>query len=178
MSKITKYYDYAALFSRNGTYNICVGGRGLGKTYGAQKKAIRDAITSGLKDGFDKCDQFIYLRRYKEELQMSRDTFFAAVGEEFPAWDFKAEGFEAKISPAADRDIKKRVWKTIGFFIPLSVAQKYKSVAFPRVKLIIFDEFIIEKGVTHYLPNEAIAFNNFFSTVDRYKDKTRVLFLA
>lgn len=178
VSKISAYYNFAEVLSYNASYNFIIGARGLGKTYGAEKDAINDAIKTGIKDGFDNCDQFIYLRRYKEELQMSRDTFFAAVGVEFPDWDFKINGFEAQISPIGDRDKKRRVWKTIGFFIALSVAQKYKSVAFPRVKKIIYDEFIIEKGVTHYLPNEAVAFNNFFSTVDRYKDKTRVLFLA
>lgn len=178
MGNITAYYNFGPLLSRNGTYNFCIGGRGLGKSYGAKEKAINDAIKTGLKDGFENCDQFIYLRRYKEELQMSKDTFFADILGKFPDWDFRSQGYEGQISPVADRDVKNRVWKTIGYFIPLSVAQKYKSVAFPRVRLIIFDEFIIEKGVTRYLPNEAIAFNNFYSTVDRWKDKTRAIFLA
>jgi len=66
----------------------------------------------------------------------------------------------------------------MGYFMSLSVAQNVKSVAFPMVTLIIYDEFIIEKGNTQYLPNESTVFNNFYLTVDRYKDKTRVLFLA
>jgi hypothetical protein len=172
------YYSFAKILSYNATYNFVPGGRGIGKTYGAKDKGIADAIKSGIANGFDNCDQFIYLRRYKEELQMSADTFFADIAHKFPDWDFRRVGFEAQISPAGDREVKRRVWKTIGYFVALSVAQKFKSVAFPRVKLIIYDEFIIEKGVTHYLPNEAIAFNNFYSTVDRWKDKTRVIFIA
>ena len=39
-------------------------------------------------------------------------------------------------------------------------------------------EWAIEKGATHYLPEEHIVFNNFYATVDRWKDKTRVMFLA
>lgn len=169
----TKFYDYSKVLSYNAPYNHCVGGRGIGKTYGAKKKAIRDSLKD-IVNG----DQFIYLRRYKKELQISRDTFFADIQHEFPDYDFRINSYFAQAAPASTRDDKKREWHTIGYFIALSVAQTYKSVAFPRVKTIIFDEYVIEKGAIHYLPDEAKVFNNFFSTVDRYKDKTRVFFLA
>lgn len=168
------YYTFDKLLSYNGTYNYCVGGRGMGKTYGAKKKVLKDAIKTSIQTG----DQFIYLRRYKTELTMSRSTFFADIEHEFPEYDFKVFGFEAKAAPAETRNEKKREWFTIGYFIPLVVSQNYKSVNFPRVKTIIFDEFIIEKGALRYLPDETTVFNNFYSTVDRYKDKTRVFFLA
>lgn len=168
------FYDFSKLLSYNAVYNFAVGGRGIGKTYGAKKKVTRDAIKSSIENG----DQFIYLRRYKKELQVSRDTFFADYAHEFPDYDFRIHSYFAQAAPVSTRDDKKREWFTIGYFIALSVAQSYKSVAFPRVKIIIYDEFIIEKGAIHYLPDEATVFNNFFSTVDRYKDKTRVFFLA
>lgn len=164
------YYNYSKLLSYNAAYNFLVGGRGLGKTYGAKKKAIADAIKKG--------DQFIYLRRYKTELQTARNTFWADITNEFPNYDFRSNGGLAQMSPVEDRETKKRVWETIGYFISLSTSQTQKSVSFPKVKTIIFDEFIIEKGAIHYLPDEATIFNNFYSTVDRYQDKTKVLFLA
>jgi len=167
---MSNYYNYSKILSFNGTYNLLIGNRGQGKTYGAKKRAIRDNIK--------KQDQFIYLRRYKEELATARATFFEDIKELFPQYDFKASGFAAQWSHVADRDTKKREWVTMGYFIALSQAQNYKSAAFPRVKTIIFDEFIIEKSATHYLPNESTIFNNFYSTVDRWKDKTRVFFLA
>jgi hypothetical protein len=169
-SVVLDYYNFDKLFSFNGVFNFLIGGRGLGKTYGAKHKAITAAIRKG--------DEFIYMRRYKEELATSRDSFFADIYQEFPEYDFRVTAKLAQMAPVSTREVKKREWKTIGYFIPLSVAQSQKSVSFPKVKLIIFDEFIIEKGAIHYLRDEAIAFINFFSTVDRYKDKTRVLFLA
>lgn len=174
---VRSFYSYAKLLSYRARYNFAVGGRGIGKTYGAKKKVVRDAIKSHIADP-GMCDQFIYLRRYKDELRLARDTFFADFQHEFPNWDFRIQGSEAQMSPVTERETKKRQWFTIGYFIALSVAQSYKSVAFPRVKVIIYDEFILEKSATHYLPNEAHIFNNFFSTVDRNKDKTRVFFLA
>lgn len=168
---ISKYYNYSKLLSYNATYNGVVGGRGLGKTYGAKRKEIRSSLT---KENY----QFIYLRRYKPELALARKTFFADIEHEFPEWDFRVNGIEAQAARIDTRDDKKRAWKTIGYFIALSTAQGFKSVAFPHVKAIIFDEFIIEKGSIHYIAEEVTAFNNFYSTVDRYKDKTRVYFLA
>lgn len=178
---IKSFYSFAKLFSFGGTYNHAVGGRGIGKTYGAKKKVTKDAIKTSFVNGYytpGVCDQFIYLRRYKEELSLAKSTFFADYQHEFPDWDFRVQGWEAQTAHSSTRDEKKRAWDTIGFFISLSTAQSYKSVSFPRVKTIIFDEYILEKSATPYLPNEYVIFDNFFSTVDRYKDKTRVLFLA
>lgn len=164
------YYNYDSLLSYNATYNFLVGGRGLGKTYGAKKKVIRDY----LKDG----SQFVYLRRYKTELATARNTFFADIESEFPGCDFRVKDGQAQVAPVETRDDKKRVWGVMGFFISLSTAQNQKSVAFPKVTKIIFDEFIIETGAMHYLPDESTIFNNFYSTIDRWQDKTKVLFLA
>lgn len=164
------YYNYDKLMSYNGVYNFLVGGRGLGKTYGAKEKAIRAALKKG--------HQFIYLRRYKSELAASRSTFFADIEHEFPDYDFKVQGSLAVASKVESRQDKKREWITLGYFVALSTSQTQKSVAFPKVRTIIFDEFIIEKGNIRYLPDEATVFNNFYSTVDRYKDKTRVFLLA
>lgn len=168
--KAHPYYKYDKLFSYNATYNFVVGGRGIGKTYGAKKRAIVNAIR--------RSEMFIYLRRYKTELSAARDTFFSDIQQEFKGYDFRLKSNIAQMSPVKDRDNKRREWHNIGYFFALSTAQSLKSVSFPTVTLIIFDEFILERGAFHYLPNEAIVFNNFYSTVDRNQDKTKVLFLA
>lgn len=168
--KLHPFYNFDKVMSYNGTYNFVVGGRGIGKTYGKKKRAIKSFIKRG--------EQFIYLRRYKTELVTARNTFFADIAHEFPDWDFRVQGNTAEIAPRETRDDKKRQWQTMAYFIALSTAQTQKSVAFPRVRTIIFDEFIIETGSLHYLPDESKVFNNFYSTVDRWQDKTRVWFLA
>jgi len=165
------YYSFDKIYSYNAIYNFIVGARGLGKTYGWKKKVIAAAIKRG--------DQFIYLRRYKDELKASRNTFFADIYHEFPKWDFRINGEYAEMAPAKTRDEgKKREWQVIGHFMPLSIAQGRKSVAYPLVTNIGYDEFILEKGMTHYLPDEANAFNQLYSTVDRNREKTKVFFMA
>ena len=163
------YYSFDKIESFNGVYNMVVASRGNGKTYGRKEKAIKAWIKKG--------SQFFYLRRFKTELK-GVNTFFADIAHVFPEWDFRVGGGQFLVAPAATRDEKKRKWEVMGFYGALSQAQNFKSVSYPRVTAIIFDEFIIEKGNMHYLPNEATAFTNFFSTVDRNKDKTRVWFLA
>lgn len=165
MGETLKYYSFGPVMSRNAQYNFIIGARGLGKTYGAKKKAIKDFITRG--------DQFIYLRRYSTELKSSLPTIFADIFHEFPDYDFDVKGFTLLCRRKGEKK-----WDIIGYGVALSKAQQKKSVAYPDVKTIIFDEFIIDKGAVHYLPEEARAFNDFYSTVDRWKDKTRVFFLA
>lgn len=197
-STITSYYDFAKLFSYNATWNGVCGGRGLGKTWGSKKKVINDSlrhakfktyekevnaqgrnktkmITVTEYDSVDK--QFIYLRRYKEELALAKATFFADIEHLWPTWDFRVQGWEAQASPRKYQEMKNRPWATIGFFISLSVNQNYKSVQFPKVSTIIFDEFIIEKG-GQYLANEPTKLVNFYSTVSRYRPNVRVIMLA
>ena len=79
MSNI-EYYDFTPLLEKNGTYNFVVGGRGIGKTYGAKKLCIEDFIHNGRK--------FIYLRRYKNELRTIQNMF-VDVGKEFPDYAFR-----------------------------------------------------------------------------------------
>jgi hypothetical protein len=197
-SVITKYYDFAKLFSFNATFNGVCGGRGMGKTWGSKKKVINDGLKSTIIDvtptevkaqGRNKTkiidvhtvrevgDQFIYLRRYKEELALAKATFFADIEHLWPDWDFRVNSWEAQASPTKYNGMKNRPWATIGFFISLSVNQNYKSVQFPNVKTIIFDEFIIEKG-GQYLANEPTKLVNFYNTVSRYRSNCRVLMLA
>lgn len=180
------FYNYNRLCSYNGVFNFVLGGRGIGKTYGAQKRAINRALKHG--------EEFIYIRRYQDELATSKATFFAAVEKEFPKWEFRSrtesrlalaeaapalpEGFEHLEQKEQKKLLKAREWKVIGYFIALTAAQRMKSVAFPKVKLMIFDEFILEKGLTRYLPEEYSVFQSLYETVDRKREETTVFFIA
>jgi len=174
------YYSYRRVLSYNGIYNFCVGGRGIGKTYGAIKMAIRDYFKRG--------EQFIYLRRFEDEITAAKSTFGASLALEFPGKEFRVRGdyYEVviketggEVNPKTGRKSAiHKEWAVIGYFRVLTKAQAQKSTEFPRVTKIIFDEFIIEKGFQRYLPDEHIAFNNFYSTVARRRSNVRVFFLA
>lgn len=167
--KKNHYYDTNVIKSYNAVYNFIVGGRGIGKTYGFKYGAIKDYFKHGR--------EFIVLRRYSTELG-TRHSFFDDVHTRFPKYDFRVLGMYGQIAHISTREDRKREWTTICYFVALSVAQQKKGTAYPNVHTIIFDEFIIEKGNLVYLKDEFTAFNNFYSTVDRYNDRVRAYFLA
>ena len=163
------YYNFDRVFSYNGVFNFVCGARGLGKTYGAKDKVIKRFLRAG--------EQFIYLRRFKTEMRAA-NAFFDDIAHTFPKHLFRKNGDQFEVCREPQRDKKKNEWEVMGYAVALSTAQNQKGRAFPRVRTIIFDEFIIEKGLVHYLPDETTVMTNFYSTVDRNRNNTRVLFLA
>ena len=158
------YYRLGPLLSRNGVINMVLGPRGDGKTFAAKEQVIRNAINKG--------EEFIYLRRYQKELD-SRHTFFDDVRFKFPDHEFNVDGKRAMMKGPGDSK-----FSCIGYFIALSTSQQQKSVAFPNVTMIVFDEFLIDKGAIRYIPQEVKVLLDFLSTVDRYKDKTRLVMIS
>lgn len=163
------YYDFGPVLSHNCVLNFIAGARGIGKTFGFKRLVIDAWIR--------KRDQFIYLRRFEEELK-TIDQFFADIQHLYPQWDFRVDGRKFLVAPSSTRDDKKRDWEVIGFAMALSTAQNRKSVSYIRVKKVGFDEFILEKSAQHYLPNEAEILINFINTVDRNQDDTVFICMA
>lgn len=151
------YWNINKTLSYNALFNFIVGARGTGKTYGSKKFVISDFLKSK--------GQFVYVRRYKEELR-KRHLFFDDIKGEFPNTSFSVSGMTFNIND-----------EPAGMAIPLSTAKIEKSTPFPNVNTIIFDEFILDKGFHHYLPDEVTNFLELYSTVARLRD-VRVLFLS
>lgn len=57
----------------------------------------------------------------------------------------------------------------------LTEEEHYKSSAYPKIKTIIFDEFIARK---YEMQNEFIIWNNLLSTIIRLKDDVKIIMLA
>lgn len=143
-----------------------IGERGCGKTFNAKVAMLKKFKKSG--------EQFIYLRRYKTELDMALGTFWS---------DLQANGY------FEDDDLKVRKGKdltkftcngeTCGYAVPLSTSNILKSTAFPKVKTIVFDEFILDgaSGTYRYLKNEVTMMLDIIETVGRLRD-IQVVFLG
>ena len=114
------YYNIDSALSYKALVTMIMGGRGIGKTYSAKKRAIKNFLTKG--------EQFVYLRRYKTELKKSVPTFFADVAKEFPDHQFKATAKGLYIDE-----------QLAGFCMTLSTQIVEKSTAYPGVTLIIFE---------------------------------------
>lgn len=159
------YWNPARILSYDRLFNFVVGGRGIGKTYGMKKFCLNNY--------FNKNEEFIYLRRYKEEIKPLKGfKFFESIAKEYPEVELKTEG-ERLVWRYPDEK-----WTTLGYITNLSTALTKKSVDYSNVTTIIYDEFIIPKGFIHYLPNEVESFLDFYETVARMRDNVRVFFLS
>lgn len=151
------FYDYSKIQSYNALLNFIIGSRGVGKSYGAKKMVVKDFINNG--------NQFIYLRRYKTELDTAVPTFFD---------DLKANNEFGETALQVKKSKKMAEFlvngETAGYAIALSTSNILKSSSFPKVKTIIFDEFIIDKGVYHYLKDEPVKFLDAVETIGRLRD--------
>ena len=154
------FYDYSKILSYNAFINFLIGERGVGKTYGASK-----FVTSRF---INKDEEFIYIRRFKTELSKAVPQFFSALitNNEFPNHKLSVKGNKFMIDD-----------KVAGYSFSLSTAQSLKSSNFPKVKTIIFDEFIVEPGGQHYLKNEVESFLSMVESIARMRD-VRIFMLA
>lgn len=142
--------------------------RGGGKTFHMTRWAIDDFLKNG--------KECVWVRRYSTELRnpngngiLEGDKFFSAV---------KHEGLYP--------DVKLEVKGNIGYindkpaitFVALSTSRQLKSMNFPFVNKIIFDEFIMGKGQLPYLKNEVEVFLDLYETVARMRDDVRAVLMA
>lgn len=154
-----KWYSPNRLLSHNAFINFVMSPRGNGKSYSAKKLIIKNY----LKDG----SQAVYVRRTKVEIDEVKDTYWNDIGEEYPDLDFKVEGYIGYING-----------DEVVHFIPLSTSTNKKSASYPKVKWIIFDEYIITKTTyNRYLKNEMTLLLDLIETVGRSRD-IRVLLMA
>lgn len=165
------WYDKALMLSHNKILNMVLSNRGGGKTFHFTEWAISDFLKNG--------NQCVWVRRYGTELSnkgsgdnpgiLDNNAFFSAVQKEgkFPGVKLEIKGTTGYINdqPAI-------------FFVALSTSRGLKSMNFPFVNKIIFDEFIIDKGRTTYLKNEVEVFLDLYETVARMRDNVRAVLLA
>lgn len=155
------HYKYNKIRGYNNSiFYFLIGERGVGKTYGS----IEMCIDNFLK----KNEEFVYLRRYKTELKKSVPNFFDAIKSNEKYKDVK---FYVKNNKFYINDV------LAGYSIALSTSAILKSTSFNNVSTIIFDEFIIDRGCYHYLPNEVEKLLDVYETIARMRD-VKIFFLG
>lgn len=146
-----RFYDWGKTHSYTST-NVffVIGGRSIGKTYGLRKECIREYMKRQTR--------FVEVVRTKNELDSVQRNYFGKLvqQDEFPGWSFKTEGGEAYMARTPDEE-ESPEWELIGYFVALTNEQREKKRTFVNVRDIIFDEAIIDRGVSpysRYLPDE------------------------
>ena len=158
MSNNSIYYDIAGLLSQRCVFNFVIGNRGGGKTYGGKKLVTNRFKRTGA--------QFVWVRRYRTEIDTLSD-FWADIRGAFPDDELTQKGDQLYING-----------ELAGYLIALSTSMQLKSVAFPLVRTVIMDEFIIDKGRINYLRNEVHVFMELFETIARMRDNVTAIFFG
>ena len=158
--KIDFYWNLRKTLTYNFLINVIVGNRGGGKTYGAKQWCIDNYIK--------KKEQFGYIRRFREDLKSSMPTFFNDIRLKYPDYEFKVESnkFYIRLKPVDEKE-KWTDEDIAGYGFTLSTANNLKSISYPNITTMVFDEFILDKGNQHYLPNEPEKLLNLYETIAR-----------
>lgn len=155
------YFNFNRVFSyQNLSTFILIGGRGIGKTTGVTLKFATNFL--------NKDEQFVYIRRYKTEVQKSKDLFSKVMK------NVTTKGIG---SGAFTYNYKKDI---MGWAIPLTTATAFKSgVDFSRVTLIVFDEAILKRNGTYrYLNDEIVALFELVSTITRTRKNYKLIIIG
>ncbi len=168
MARRKKYYQIKRLLQTKAPYMILLGMRANGKSY-----QVKETV---LKAAWDKGTNFVYLRRWREDIKVS------AVEAYFMDYDIdkltKGEytgvcAYQGYIYFCNyDENNRPVKGQRIGRYCALNEAQRYKSQAFVGYKYIIYEEFITDEV---YLADEPKKLQQFVSTVARLDELTVLL---
>lgn len=152
------FWDLRRTLTHNALFYVILGNRGGGKSFGAKWYAIDRFIKYG--------EQFGYIRRYREDLTEPMKQFFKDIEYKYPDYEFKTDNKYFYIRKRCG----DKSWKEsdiAGYGFSLSTANNKKSISYPNVTTLIYDEFLLEKGLQHYLSNEPQALLSLYETVAR-----------
>lgn len=171
-----KFYSYKAIDSKNAQYNMIIGERSNGKTYGALKKIIANAAQNG--------KQGAIIRRWQDDFTGKRG----------------ANMFDALVQNGEIEKITGGMWSGVYYWgsrwyfckwdenqkrvnaeqpfcygFSLSSMEHDKSVSYPNITIIVFDEFLTR---SMYIPDEFVIFQNVLSTIIRHRTDVKIYMLG
>lgn len=154
------FWSARRTLTHNRLFNFIVGNRGGGKTFGAKEWAIDNFLKNK--------EQFGYIRRYKDDLKEPMVQFFEDIKYKYPDYEFMTDSkyFYIRLKPA-DEKAKWTKDDIAGYGFVLSTASNKKSISYPNITTLIFDEFLLDKGNQHYLQDEVGKLLNLYETVAR-----------
>ena len=156
------FWDIRRTLTHNALFNVIVGNRGGGKSYGWKELAVSNFIK--------KKEQFGYVRRYKDDLKEPLEQFFKDIAQEFPNHECMVKGNKVYIRRKVAEGEEDHGWTDddiAGYGFTLSTANNRKSISYPDITIIGYDEFLLEEGNQKYLPGEVNKLLNLYETIAR-----------
>lgn len=175
-----KYYSLNNILKKHAQYNVIFGKRSNGKTFAC--------LEYGIKEFFKNGSEIAYIRRNIEDLRGKRgrtlfdnlvslgliekysngvwtDVYYYGLRWYFCRWVEDDNGHKTRVTDE----------KPFCNGFALSGMEHDKSSSYPRVRTIIFDEFL-SRGV--YLPDEFIIFMNTLSTIARLRTDVTIFMVG
>ena len=173
-----KYYSLDNVLTIDAQYNMIIGERSNGKTYATLKHAINEYFNGN-------GGQLAIVRRWQEDIRGRRatDMFTALVADKVV--EELSDGAYTGIKYFAGKfyfcnydDDGKALYNESDIFahaFALSDTEHNKSISYPHIKTIVFDEFMTRGA---HLPDEFVLFMNTISTIVRQRKDVTIFMLG
>lgn len=180
MAKTAKYYTLKNILKNFAHYYMIYGERSNGKTY----SVLEYALDRYLEDG----SQLAIIRRFDTDFvgPQSMKTCYNSLGlngDGVNVIQQKTNGKYTSIQYYAgayylayfDGEREVRSDECVALAFALTQFEHYKSASYPRIRTILFDEFMTR---TRYLVDEFIIFQNMISTIVRQRNDVTIFMCA
>lgn len=144
------------IITKQRLFNFVIGPRGNGKTTGMKLYALDKHLK-------DPTFQVAWVRRYDTERKAVKQKFFDGLD----AFGYAAHSFKLKGNTGYVDGME-----FVRFFA-LSKDARIKGANEPNIKLIVFDEFLLNTKSAHYLPDEVNEFLALYDSIARPSDPAR-----
>ena len=175
--KKNQYYSLDRIKKENAVYNMVFGERSNGKTY--------SVLLEGLENYFKDGGQIAIVRRWKEDIIGRRASgIFSAINENDEVYKYSNGEYQGITYQAGKfylcnyEESGKPVFNEndeFGHTFALSDSEHNKSISYPKVKTILFDEFLTKHT---YLPDEFVLFMNTISTIVRKRTDVKIFMMG
>ena len=172
-----KFYELDRILERDSLYNFIIGERSNGKTTALLRHIIKTYYETGMRG--------VIIRQMEEDVKGFKSAaLFAAVNN---------EGMVAELTNGEFHTVKayNRMFflgrenedgvvtyekEPFAHIVALSQSVHFKSISFPNVGVIVFDEFIRQDR--QILKDELSLFINFISTIVRHVKRAKIFLIA
>lgn len=165
-----EFYSSKNIDKTGALYRIIFGERSNGKSF--------DVLYKGLLGYIEHGDQLGYIRRWQEDIRPKRagnlfanfvnNEILGNVIEKLTDGKYNDYKYHLRAYYLIRRDDKGEIvsedYTPFCFAFCISDWEHDKSIPFPKIKTILFDEMLTR---THYLPDEYSLFNNLLSSIIR-----------
>jgi len=178
MSKKLKYYSLNSILEKNAHYNVIIGERSNGKTTAVLRYALQHYFETG--------KQIAYIRRWDDDLKGGRGaSVWSGIvslgfldelsGGEWTHIIYKGRAWYLAIPDPKDDGKYITQPEPFAFAFALTKQESYKSVAYPNIDTVIFEEFLSRTG---YISDEFVIFMNLLSTIIRERSDVKIFMLG